>query len=70
MDPNSIVRKQTMDPARRTLIKVNVDDAFLANEIFFKSDGRRTWKSRREFYFKKMHNFIENLGHLENGEFT
>jgi DNA gyrase subunit B len=48
-----------MDPARRTLIKVNVDDAFLANEIFSSLMGEDV-ESRREFILKNAQ-FIENL---------
>jgi DNA gyrase subunit B len=48
-----------MDPSRRTLIKVNVDDAFLANEIFSSLMGEDV-ESRREFILKNAQ-FIENL---------
>jgi DNA gyrase subunit B len=58
MDPIQLW-ETTMDPARRTLIKVNVDDAFLANEIFSSLMGEDV-ESRREFILKNAQ-FIENL---------
>ena len=58
MDPEQLW-ETTMDPERRVLIKVNIDDARMADEIFDKLMGDRV-EPRREF-IQENARFVTNL---------